>query len=283
MTCLRRSLIVLFLLVGIFTMAVVLQPRASVWARRAQSTSVLTVLLGESRRLFANHFYVKADVSFHSGYYPTIFDDARKAEEEENAVANQGGHGEAEHEEKGSFLGEPTDWIDRFGRHFKVTEHTHLEGTTVKEILPWLRISAELDPHHVDTYTTAAFWLRTKLGKVDEAEQFLREGLRANPDSYEILYGLGQLAHDDRHDNVRAKNLWLSAIRRWKEREPQKKEPDVKALHEITLALGNVERDLGENAAAIQWLEVAKTYSPNPDAVQKQIDAIRAKMTPGNP
>jgi len=45
----------------------------------------------------------------------------------------------------------------------------------------------------VDTYTVAAFWLRSKLGKVSEAEQFLREGLRANPDSDQILFALGQL------------------------------------------------------------------------------------------
>ena len=30
--------------------------------------------LGDSRRLFAISFYTKADAYFHSGYYPTIFD-----------------------------------------------------------------------------------------------------------------------------------------------------------------------------------------------------------------
>ena len=30
--------------------------------------------MGDSRRLFANQFFVEADVYFHSGYYPTIFD-----------------------------------------------------------------------------------------------------------------------------------------------------------------------------------------------------------------
>src|SRR5580765_4316616 len=41
---------------------------------RSQSTDLLTVALGDSRRLFARHFYVKADAYFHSGYYPTIYD-----------------------------------------------------------------------------------------------------------------------------------------------------------------------------------------------------------------
>ncbi len=30
--------------------------------------------LGDSRRMFANSFFVKADAYFHSGYYPTIYD-----------------------------------------------------------------------------------------------------------------------------------------------------------------------------------------------------------------
>jgi len=31
-------------------------------------------LLGDGRRLFANHFFIMADVYFHSGYYPSVFD-----------------------------------------------------------------------------------------------------------------------------------------------------------------------------------------------------------------
>ena len=35
---------------------------------------MLGVLLGDGRRMFANHFFVKADAYFHSGFYPTVFD-----------------------------------------------------------------------------------------------------------------------------------------------------------------------------------------------------------------
>ena len=57
-----------------------LQERASGWSKRGESDNVLNVLLGDGRRLFANHFFVQADVSFHSGYYPSIFDQARAAQ-----------------------------------------------------------------------------------------------------------------------------------------------------------------------------------------------------------
>src|SRR3984957_17338443 len=40
----------------------------------SHSGDVMTLLLGDSRRMFANHFFVKADAYFHSGFYPSIFD-----------------------------------------------------------------------------------------------------------------------------------------------------------------------------------------------------------------
>ena len=183
----RRSLAIalVFLLVAVaFTLGTVLQNRVPRWHGRSAAGSVLEILMGDSRQMFANHFFVQADVSFHSGYYPSIFDQARAAEEKDSDVSHPG-EGEEGQLETG-FLGQPTDWIDRFGRHFRPTEHTHLKGRTVREILPWLRLSADLDPHRVQTYTVAAYWLRKDLGKVDEAEQFLREGIRANPESYEL-------------------------------------------------------------------------------------------------
>ena len=168
---------------------------------------MLKVLLGDGRRLFANHFFVQADVSFHSGYYPSIFDQARAPKDTSHLTAKEGEPAAEEHEKQMNFLGPPRDWIERFGRHFIITEHTHLEGNNEREILPWLKLSAELDPQKIETYTVAAYWLRD-LGKVKEAEDFLREGLRNNPDSYEILFELGRLYYENNHDPARARNVW---------------------------------------------------------------------------
>src|SRR5258707_13620 len=118
-------LVLSLLSVVCFTLATLLQPRAATWSRSAQSGSVLKVLLGDGRRLFANHFFQQADVSFHSGYYPSIFDQ-RKKPKASAMTAGGAGHDEAAHEKEMEFLGQPRDWIEAFGRHFRVTEHTHL-------------------------------------------------------------------------------------------------------------------------------------------------------------
>lgn len=230
--------------------------------------------------MFANHFFIKADIYFHSGYYPSIFDQAREAEEKENHMAHERQGREDRQEELGGFLGKPTDWIDRFGRNFRVTKHTHLHGEKVEEILPWLRLSADLDPHRVETYTVAAYWLRTSLGQVDDAEQFLREGMRANPDSFELPYDLGRLFYENRHDPVRAGNLWKLALRRWEADEGTKKDANYVPFDKIIVHLGKAEEDQGHLAQAIKWLEMAKVHSPQPGALQKQIDALRSKEKP---
>jgi tetratricopeptide (TPR) repeat protein len=270
---------------GLLTVGVSLGTSLELWfqgwaGNRADSSGLWNMLLGDSRRLFANHFFVKADEYFHSGYYPSIFDQVETPKkthmEEETAPAKKG-----EPDDLPNFLGEPKDWIARFGRHFIPTQHRHLEESgQVGEILPWLRISADLDPQNIATYTIAAYWLRMRMGRVNEAEQFLREGLRANPDSYEILFELGRLYAENRHEAERARNIWELALRRWQQREGRKPNPDTFGLEQIVGHLAQVEEQMEHWAQAIAYLEKLKSISPLPGDIQKQIDALKAKAKP---
>ena len=68
-------LLLALLLTTCVTLATYLDPWYQNWAgSRARQTSLLATVMGDSRRLFANHCFVKADEYFHSGFYPTIFD-----------------------------------------------------------------------------------------------------------------------------------------------------------------------------------------------------------------
>jgi tetratricopeptide (TPR) repeat protein len=270
-------LVLLLLLAACFSLATVLQDRAASWNKRGESDNVLKVLLGDGRRLFANHFFVQADVSFHSGFYPSIFDQANRPKDTSHLTAKEGEPAAEEHEKRMNFLGPPRDWIERFGRHFIITQHTHLEGNNEREILPWLKLSAELDPQKVETYTVAAYWLRD-MGKVKEAERFLREGFLNNPDSYEILFELGRLYYENNHDPARARKIWDLALRRWGQQEAADKKPDLSQLGQIALNLARLEEKEGDLARALQLLDLAKRASPNPEALQKQIDELKQKL-----
>lgn len=264
------------------------------WAgNRRQSPGLLGVLFGDSRRMFANHFFVKADAYFHSGYYPTIFDNQESVRTPHIAEDSGAMKGENTGDELG-FMGPPRNWIDAFRRRFTPAVHTHLDeggaqghtaagddlggSAQVREILPWLRLSATLDPNRVETYAVAAYWLRERMGKIDEAEQFLREGLRANPNSMEILYELGRVYSENKNDPDRARNLWEAALRQWQKEEARKSDPDKFLFVNIVTRLALLEEQTGHRGQALAYMELWKAHSPNPAAVQKQIDEL--KQTP---
>jgi len=274
-------LVLVLLAAGSFSLATVMQPRALAWSKGGESDNVLKVLLGDGRRIFANHFFVQADVSFHSGYYPSVFDQTQAPKDSRHMTAKEGSKEDEEHEKAMNFLGQPRDWIERFGRHFMITEHTHLEGGNEREILPWLKLSAELDPQRIDTYTVAAYWLRGSLNKPEEAEKFLHEGLRNNPGSYEILLELGRLYKENYHDTARARNVWELALRRWREQQAGRKEPDLITMEQITVNLARLEEQTGHFERAIGYLELACKASPTPKVLQQQIEELKQKQAAG--
>jgi len=215
-------------------------------------------------------------VYFHSGYYPSIFDRAGK---ESEIVETSHGHTDTPDDEiKEDFLGKPRDWIDAFGRNFRITQHTHLEHHNEREILPWLRLAADLDPQKIETYTVGAFFLREHLGRPKQAEAFLREGLRNNPDSYEILFELGRVYHDGYHDADRARNVWQLGLKKFLALPAQKQKDDKLIFEELVVSLAHLEDEAGNYGAAIDWFRAAQKVSPAPDALQKQIDGLQKKM-----
>src|SRR4051812_23223859 len=206
---LRARLILVLLLVLCFSLATYLQGRqAAREAAHSESGSALALLMGDGREMVADRLLAKADAYFHRGKYPSIFElNAQKEENHMAAEADEHGHpGEGDHDEHEGPT-PPHDWIEAFGRHFTPNKHVHLEGGNEREMLPWLQMSAQLDPKNLQTYLTGAYFLRERLGKVDDAEEFLRQGLRTNPNSPDLLYELGRIYLESRKDLPRAKNI----------------------------------------------------------------------------
>jgi tetratricopeptide (TPR) repeat protein len=232
--------------------------------------------------MFANQFYVMADVYFHSGYYPSIFDKQEGQSDVLGAV-----RGQSDNDEDTTnidFFGAPKDWISRFGSHFRVNQHTHLgQGAEAQEILPWLKLAADTNPQMIQTYTVAAYWLRTSVHNPKEAEAFLREGLRNNSGNSEILFELGRLYNEDYHDTVRARNVWTAALQRWQAQSDDAKKDNKWLCDNISVNLAYLEENAGNWPQAIQYFEIAKPVSPSPDAIQKRIDEARQKLAEQSP
>jgi tetratricopeptide (TPR) repeat protein len=290
-------LLLIALLVLCFGLAAGLEPQfQALESSRRQSDNFFSLLLGDSSRIFANSAFVEADAYYHSGYYPTIFDNNSNFQtphiaEDTGAVAS---HNQGEEE---NFLGPPRDWIDAFGRHFIPNRHTHLDeggpsedlsgSREVREILPWLKLSAELDPENVKTYVVTAFWL-TRMDQAAAAEQVLRDGLRRNPDNAQLLFELGRIYFENYHNPARARNIWEAALRSWARQEPGVPQSerlkmsnehfdDRFAFEQLQANLAQLEEKAGNPEAAIARWEQAKLASPKPDEVQKHIDELKQK------
>ncbi len=294
----KPPLTLLALLALAFTLATWVEPWHSNWeGRHRQDQGLLAVVMGDGRRLFGDYFFRKADVYFHSGVYPSMFDQASRSEENhmasETSAPTEGREEEDadhhdhdpdhDHEEMHSLLDPPRDWLDRFSRNFYPTRHVHLDsGTDAREILPWIRMSAELDPQRIVTYTTAAYWLRRVLGKVDKAEQFLREGLRANPGNPEIIFELGRLYDQDHKDLARARNLYELALLDWR-KEPDPQEEDFLLLRQIVAHLAWLEERQGNFQKAIQDWQSLLPVVKDPSVVQTRIKELQAHLEPQPP
>ena len=286
------------LLAVVFTLATAVGPGfEQARAARPQGGDGLSALLGGSRRLFAEHFFVKADQYFHSGYYPTIFDDQTSFHTPHMAlyanVIDQDKRAQqapkkgwfqnvVDVSDEGGSPGFSRDWIDEFGRGFYPVRHTHLdqrgEKGEMRELLPWLKIAAELNPERVETFVVTAFWLRTEVGKTDEAEEFLRDGLRANPNNCEILFELGRIYLEHRRQPERARHVWELAVAQWHEVEAPKTDPNIFIFAQITGQLAKMEEEQGRYTVALQHLQALKAVSPSPDSIQKLVADVWTKL-----
>jgi tetratricopeptide (TPR) repeat protein len=287
----------------VFSIATWIEPRQKQWSsRHATETDLLTLLAGDSRRMFANHFFVKADVYMHAGFYPSIFEQASAGgtthleEATEVTPHVHGPHCDHDHDHDHHhghrhdhghhhwklFQGGEKDWIEALGRNFHPNRHAHLGGDgSERELLPWLKISAALDPTAVQSYAVAAYFLRKSLGKTDEAEQFLREGWHANPDSYVILLELGRLYREDKRDIARARNVLELGLQKWREQQAPLDEPDLFPYQQLLIHLARLEEEEGNISLAISYLAALEKISPSSETIHRQIEELKTQI-PGS-
>jgi tetratricopeptide (TPR) repeat protein len=280
--------IVLLLLVA-FCLATRIGPQqeARIVANGEGDENPLNTWLGSSSQMFANSFFIKADAYFHSGYYPTIFDNNAPfktphiGEDSETMESKNSGNEE-------TIFSHPNNWVERFELNFFPSYHTHLDqggvdgngASEVKEIMPWLKLSTELDNKRIDTYLVTAYWLRVRMHKMNDAESILRDGLRANPGSAAIVFELGELYRENRDEPKQARNLYLAALNLWGAENDHKPVPDKFLLSHIAASLVKLERQQGNKEETLKYLQLLKLASPNPAAIQKQIDEIKSGRAP---
>ena len=115
----RGLLLVLLWLTLAFSLAAKIGPQVEqrLAANGEGDDDPLARWLGTSRVMFAQSFFVKADAYFHSGYYPTIYDNTAPFKTphigEDSSTMESHNSGDEE-----TIFSHPHNWVERFELNF---------------------------------------------------------------------------------------------------------------------------------------------------------------------
>ena len=153
---------------------------------------VLSRIFGELRTYLSSASYTNADIYFHGGLYnfhdgPSFLTPAHissRHEEDADHDKNLSNH-PAQKKTLNPLL--------KIAEKISITQHRHATGNEEKELLPWMLYSAKLNPKNEKAYIIGGYWLGMRLNKIDKAIDFLHEGIKNNPESWDIYLTLGEI------------------------------------------------------------------------------------------
>lgn len=143
----------------------------------------------------------------------------------------------------------------------KIDAHIHLSSYEAHEIIPWYVYAVRLNPKDTGAFATGGYWIGRVLEQPDKGLVFLKEGLRANPQSWEIANEIAMIYLAEKNDYQNALDYALKAFKFLEYESNQKLEKLKSALtaaycHEM---LGNNQ----EAAIFKEKAEKIKTHLAN--------------------
>lgn len=213
---LQWAVVVLFLLSPWVTRS--LQPQRyeggrsrDVQQRALRNSGSIARMLGEFRTSMSDIMFLKTERYLHSGIgyasHAVVKDDsvsnaAKSLSAHQREVAEEKAgkkHSEEEHDEDHpETLIKSSDedfrgiigWMHRQVKPWQdpAKPHAHTDGT---ELLPWFKVMTLSDPHYIRAYALGGWWLKKE--SLEEALKFVNEGIRNNPQAFQIYYMRGNI------------------------------------------------------------------------------------------
>jgi len=174
--------------------------------RIRRNSSALATMLGEFRTSMSDIMFIKTERYLHGGvgyvehHADPVLSSGELADEvdEHQRKVGSGDAGDPqEHSGMPTLIpGAEHDFrgiIGRLHREVKpwrdpAKPHLHTDG---RELLPWFRLMTASDPHYVRGYVAGGFWLQ--LEGTEKALLFVDEGIRKNPDAFQLYVSRGLL------------------------------------------------------------------------------------------
>lgn len=160
-------------------------------------------MLGSAKEAIGDTLFLKADSYFHGGVNLDFHEEdphpGPAAPPEETPAP-------------GEILERPGDWIARVNSRVQSHEHRHLSRNQFKEMLPFLAMAVNLDPHNVEAVLTTAYWIGTQFDNTEEALKVLVKGREDNPANWEISRALGEIYLRKKEDPASAERFYTEAL-----------------------------------------------------------------------
>jgi tetratricopeptide (TPR) repeat protein len=235
-----------------FALSCHLSPMTASAGRDPADFSVAGRIFGASRAAFAGFLHEKADKDFHLGR------DARHKESFHDSI------------------------FQRIGDGISPKDHVHLSGPMTKEMLAWIRMSLLVDPHNIQSYLLASYWLSSpEINRPDQAREVLLDGQAGNPRSHEIQMELAIL--DLRQGNLDAAKRFLdTGLALWPgTRDPAAERALLEKEKELLLTYRALlhENDTQIPQAIHAWREVLKIF-PDRSDVRDRLQVLESGKEP---
>lgn len=200
-------------------------------------------ILGPARSMLAKGLYERADLYFHKG---------------------------VGHKKEEAFHG----FFQRWREQIVPSQHAHAEGREIEEILPWLRLATRSDPHNIEIYLVASYWLAGECGRPELARQAIEEAIAKNPDRYELHLEMGRLYLAESQYETALQ--WLnSAEQSMKSCDPADSEQAAIDIGFILMGRSYINEALGHYPEAIQATSDYLALKPEHAGIRQRLDRLQ--------
>ena len=267
----RNLLWIAFLLASVFSLVPLIDNYNYTFflKRGIFEKDILYRVLGDTRRIFSDYSFARADEYFHGGIKPK---DKNECEQIDHMLEHQADehadvHHHHEHRHRKDRKAVTTSkWniLPYIGEVIDIHKHIHLHGEEEKELLPWFYYAVRLSPENINAYVIGGYWIGRRLDRPDEAIRFLKEGVVHNPDAWEIYAQLGQIYFLDKKDYAQALASFQKAYQLLTDDNSDKF--DKRSVYSF---LADCYEKLGENEKALELHKKVLTLFPHIKSIPK--------------
>ncbi len=240
-------------------------------------------LFGQFRSSMSDFLWLKVDKYVHNGVDLRATTPEEKAAATADAVGAAHDDGNREHkagEETTVVPSRASDWRGKFGDVERAIQPyqdmAHHEHHDPKEALPLFRLMTLSNPHFIPGYTVGAAMIARDKTKLNEAQAFLNEGLKNNPQSIEIEDALGSLLTQKRRDYAAAMPHLQHAITLGMARDFKTLTDDESEAFQNSFRWTVLNRrEAGDQRTALKVAKAGLSYFPNDPVCRHYLEGKR--------